>query len=606
MPWVRRLPIAVRLLSAALVPLAALVGLLTIEVADARAAGAAVEVELDRVDLLKVLSHLQVCVMHPEVIEYDMWPRAVDPDPLEAATIRGIHRSLTQQCRAVLAVAEGELRQHGDLLGPIGRAAITAEVDALRPFLADEVMAVGPSSPEVADLRSARDDADTALTDLMTTFDGDSWVAYRGSVDIMRAVLSEASALLATLAGRQTVDPGVLSALAGARRGAVNGIGFGMSEQIRRNLLVLVGGAEYQRYEMMAVRAREVADGWRRPDTATQFADAAMTTLALAEAIQRLEEFAETQSRRVVEAERDRVQARAQLALLLAVATLVVTLALAVAVVKSILVPLGDLTRRAKELGAGRLDGRPVDVRGRDELSRLGVALEDSAGTLRHVNEQAQAIADGRLDDPSLDRPAPGILGEVLHQNVQAVRSMASRLQHDADHDPLTGLLNRAALERHVRNLHDSPQRWLLYLDLDGFKPINDEYGHMQGDDVLRAVAQRLLRALRPGDLVARLGGDEFAAVLTLDSDTPQTELDATVRRLVDSVRAPVPKRRSDSVLPTAETVSVGVSIGRAHLPSQASLAAALATADAEMYVIKQAGRVAALALQEDPGPRRL
>jgi diguanylate cyclase (GGDEF)-like protein len=310
---------------------------------------------------------------------------------------------------------------------------------------------------------------------------------------------------------------------------------------------------------------------------------------------------------------------RQQIGLLLAGAVLVVTLLLAVVALRSILSPLRDLTVRAAELAAGRLDGKPVELTGRDELTRLAAALEGNAATLLHVNAQAQAMANGRLDDPSLDRPAPGPFGEVLHSNVIAVQAQAARLRHDADHDPLTGLLNRSALERAVvvadaaEDLHREPQRWLFFLDLDGFKAINDTYGHDQGDDVLRAVSERLLRAVRPGDLVARLGGDEFVVVMALDPLAPPDEVDAATERLAAAVRTPVPRRRSDDepTLPAGQTVAIGVSIGRAQVPLLGTLEASLATADAEMYIVKRANhaerdrRVAAEARRAGAAGRR-
>jgi diguanylate cyclase (GGDEF)-like protein len=103
-----------------------------------------------------------------------------------------------------------------------------------------------------------------------------------------------------------------------------------------------------------------------------------------------------------------------------------------------------------------------------------------------------------------------GLIGEASDVTVTA------QLRHVAEHDPLTGTLNRTGFGRHLeRRLADDPDDGLLivFLDLDGFKAVNDQYGHVIGDEVLRAVAHRLRLAVRPADLVGRFGGDEFVVL---------------------------------------------------------------------------------------------
>jgi len=109
---------------------------------------------------------------------------------------------------------------------------------------------------------------------------------------------------------------------------------------------------------------------------------------------------------------------------------------------------------------------------------------------------------------------ADGVLGWI--EDVSAIRRSASQLHFAAWHDPLTGLLNRRALHgRLAEVLADNAGRTgsLVYLDLDGFKQINDVFGHAAGDSVLRQFATRLRLALEPGQIAARLGGDEFVIV---------------------------------------------------------------------------------------------
>ena len=87
-------------------------------------------------------------------------------------------------------------------------------------------------------------------------------------------------------------------------------------------------------------------------------------------------------------------------------------------------------------------------------------------------------------------------------------------LRHRATHDPLTGLANRELFHERLADALRDGEAAVLYVDLDGFKPVNDRFGHAAGDEVLRIVARRLLASVRATDTVARLGGDEFALLL--------------------------------------------------------------------------------------------
>ncbi|NHC14968.1 GGDEF domain-containing protein [Motilibacter deserti] len=171
---------------------------------------------------------------------------------------------------------------------------------------------------------------------------------------------------------------------------------------------------------------------------------------------------------------------------------------------------------------------------------------------------------------------------EVMHER--------SRLHHAARHDPLTGLANRGQLEEVARRELARARREgghlaLLYIDLDGFKQVNDEYGHRAGDDLLRQVAGRMQAALREGDLPARIGGDEFCVLLTTSVRGPG-DVDAAVQRLVEQVSSPY--------LVEGKVVNVGVSIGAAA-PEEGvhDFEAMLRAADARMYADKRgpAGR---------------
>jgi len=161
------------------------------------------------------------------------------------------------------------------------------------------------------------------------------------------------------------------------------------------------------------------------------------------------------------------------------------------------------------------------------------------------------------------------------------------QLQHMAMHDALTGLANRAlAMERLGQLIaianRSSRTIAVLFLDLDGFKSINDGFGHEVGDDVLKTVAQRLLMRRRQTDTVARLGGDEF--VVLLDSAHGQGELEHLALSIVNAVSQPIDVAQTQ--------VQVGVSIGVAVFPADGKTPQALVnSADVAMYAAKTAGK---------------
>ena len=164
---------------------------------------------------------------------------------------------------------------------------------------------------------------------------------------------------------------------------------------------------------------------------------------------------------------------------------------------------------------------------------------------------------------------------------------LASRraLRDMAHHDALTGLPNRVLLtdrleQQLAQGRRNNQALALCMLDLDGFKPVNDQYGHAMGDQVLREVAQRIKAALRESDTVARFGGDEF--VLLLGDVTDQSLLDEVLNRVLASIERPM------EVCPLA---LVSASIGVSVLGTDAHDATELMRhADEAMYRAKAAG----------------
>ena len=172
----------------------------------------------------------------------------------------------------------------------------------------------------------------------------------------------------------------------------------------------------------------------------------------------------------------------------------------------------------------------------------------------------------------------------VTHTDVTERRRYEAELLGRANHDPLTGLPNRYAFFQEADKALALAKRRqhvfaLLYLDLDGFKAVNDANGHEVGDEVLCRVAERLRELLREGDLMARLGGDEFIALFQANERSSVT----AAKRYQRSLEQPFKLSR--------HTVALRGSFGLAHYPSHAqTLTELVRCADSAMYRAKAAG----------------
>jgi len=167
----------------------------------------------------------------------------------------------------------------------------------------------------------------------------------------------------------------------------------------------------------------------------------------------------------------------------------------------------------------------------------------------------------------------------------QSLQVANLELQRAVLHDPLTSLPNRRLFDDRLTQAtrqcdHAGHQAALLFIDLDGFKPLNDLFGHGFGDTVLREVAQRLQALARGGDTVARLGGDEFVILLQAVADEA-TAL-ARAQQVVATLATPLQLAQREARL--------GASVGLALYPQDGSAARLLAAADAAMYEAKRAG----------------
>ncbi len=177
--------------------------------------------------------------------------------------------------------------------------------------------------------------------------------------------------------------------------------------------------------------------------------------------------------------------------------------------------------------------------------------------------------------------------GITTVEDVTRERAEEEHLRFRALHDPLTGLPNRDLLDENMRRALARARRGgtrvaVLFLDLDGFKDVNDRMGHAVGDELLRALAERLVSSSRGGDMVARLGGDEF--VIVVEDIRNEGQAEVSTKRFLDEVRRPV-------VLGGARIsleASIGLVVAEA---SDVDPDEILRRADSAMYEAKRAGR---------------
>jgi len=196
-----------------------------------------------------------------------------------------------------------------------------------------------------------------------------------------------------------------------------------------------------------------------------------------------------------------------------------------------------------------------------------------------------------RLDaNPPVSSPVAGadhrLAAEVarLEGELAGMQARLRELEARAELDPLTEVFNRRGFERELKRVMAYVERYggsaaLVYLDLDGFKPVNDRYGHAAGDVVLRATASALRRHVRASDTVARLGGDEFAVLLWNLSERAAVNKAESLEQAIAAEAVPIGQA----------SVSVGASAGVTMLAHGDTLADVLARADAAMYARKAA-----------------
>lgn len=176
-----------------------------------------------------------------------------------------------------------------------------------------------------------------------------------------------------------------------------------------------------------------------------------------------------------------------------------------------------------------------------------------------------------------------------LFEHASSFEELAEEFGHLALHDALTKLPNRRNFEQYLKQTISQANRGkqrigLLYMDLDGFKLINDQYGHNAGDKALITAVERINKTLRDSDFFARIGGDEFVLVANYFNDND--ELQVIANRIIQSLNQPIFEGN------TEKPVFMGVSIGIAIYPDHAKSTIALITAaDQAMYEAKTSGK---------------
>ncbi|MEZ5264052.1 MAG: EAL domain-containing protein [Acidimicrobiales bacterium] len=255
--------------------------------------------------------------------------------------------------------------------------------------------------------------------------------------------------------------------------------------------------------------------------------------------------------------------------------------------------PLQRLEAAAMTMLSGATAHDPLSDEGPRELRVVARAMNEFAVNLGHLEKQADALARADLDDLTLAAPVTGSLGRSLRLTFARLAdaigeqtAMQERLAHDATHDPLTGLLNRAAALDAVagalaRAERSGDRAAVLFIDLDGFKQVNDLYGHAVGDEVLRCAVERLRAVSRVGDTVARLGGDEFLIVAEQVSDVREAVV--LGERVVAALSQPM--------IVGEVIVVIGASVGIATGNQHTEVDLVVADADLAVYQAKAAGK---------------
>ena len=249
--------------------------------------------------------------------------------------------------------------------------------------------------------------------------------------------------------------------------------------------------------------------------------------------------------------------------------------------------PVGVAVRKGEVVVLNNLQFDPRFKPWRKEAMRRGFAAL-IALPLKAEGRVGGALSLYSAEPNAFDAAETELLSQLADDLAFGIQSLRTQTEiaRQAWHDALTGLPNRTLLRDRMRQAMASARRTgrilaVLFLDLDGFKQVNDQYGHAAGDELIREVASRFVSSVRSGDTVSRLGGDEFVILLDVAS---VDEMNQCLTRIMDGVRIPIPME--------GHSVSISSSIGITLFPqNDADADALLRHADMAMYQAKQAGR---------------
>ena len=218
-----------------------------------------------------------------------------------------------------------------------------------------------------------------------------------------------------------------------------------------------------------------------------------------------------------------------------------------------------------------------VNIHGLQEAATaiLPMDLGDKNGAISISTNVAESFS---CWDLALISSSAAAMATIYRQNI-----MQSKIYQQANYDQLTGIANRAHFKRHLASMDmkDGEKASLLYIDLDKFKQVNDNYGHDVGDKYLKYVAKRIVAQLRDTDLPARIGGDEFAVVVN-NINSPDDSL-RVAQRIVNAFTSPIDIDGLDH--------DAGVSIGIYDFDNTHDISLVILKADKAMYLAKSAGR---------------
>jgi diguanylate cyclase (GGDEF)-like protein len=259
--------------------------------------------------------------------------------------------------------------------------------------------------------------------------------------------------------------------------------------------------------------------------------------------------------------------------------------------------PLKRLAKAAIQVHDGEFGLERLSTKGPKEVVTTTSAFNDMADTLKAVEAKTVALATEDLSNPELLVPLPGRTGMALQATIDALatrireRELHRRELHEAaTHDRLTGLFNRAATLDYLttdvsRRRHGGETVEVLFIDLDGLKPLNDTYGHEIGDAAIAATADALIEATDPCDVVGRLGGDEFLVVLCHVHSCDGGAVLERIKHSLDQRNLPVGGAR------VPLHASVGVALTQCN--AETDPMQLVHQADQAMYEAKKAARAA-------------